>query len=150
MANHPLNDVLFPISTATENKLEDFTSSRFLQPKDIVHRQSTTGETSPHPLDGETIISLDALLRGLQLPPSRFFAELLWFYSTEIFNLDACIILFLAIFSHLCEAWLGIRPNLELWDNTSFLPSHQIANRYTLHFGPLLMGWKHGASLSFV
>jgi hypothetical protein len=56
------------------------------------------------------------LIRGLALPVSPFFRGLLDFYSLNITLLNPNYVLQIAMFVHLCEAFLGILPHLSAWD----------------------------------
>jgi hypothetical protein len=53
--------------------------------------------------------------RGLALPVSNFFKELLDYYSIEYLNLNPDGIFHTSIFVHLCEAFLGIKPHWVLF-----------------------------------
>jgi hypothetical protein len=55
------------------------------------------------------------LIRGLALPVSPFFHGLLDFYDLNLTHLSPNYILQVAIFVHLCEAFLGILPHFGLW-----------------------------------
>jgi hypothetical protein len=78
------------------------------------------------------------LIRGLALPVSPFFRGLLDFYDLNLTHLNPNSILQVAIFVHLCEAFLGILPHFGLW-------------RYLYHCRPGMAGGQHqlvgGASL---
>jgi hypothetical protein len=78
------------------------------------------------------------LIRGLALPVSPFFRGLLDFYDLNLTHLNPNSILQVAIFVHLCEAFLRILPHFGLW-------------RYLYHCRPGMAGGQHqlvgGASL---
>jgi hypothetical protein len=78
------------------------------------------------------------LIRGLALPVSPFFHGLLDFYDLNLTHLNPNSILQVAIFVHLCEAFLGILPHFGLW-------------KYLYHCRPSMAGGQHqlisGASL---
>jgi hypothetical protein len=58
-------------------------------------------------------------------PPSLHFLHgLLDHYQIELVNLNPNYILQIAIFVHLCEAFLGILPNIPLFKNYFFLKYH--------------------------
>jgi hypothetical protein len=56
--------------------------------------------------------------RGLALPTCSFFRGLLYFYGLELHHLNPNSICHIAIFIHICEAFLGIEPH---WDLFHFL-----------------------------
>jgi hypothetical protein len=77
------------------------------------------------------------LIHGLALPISPFFRGLLDFYELNLTHLNPNSIMQVAIFVHLCEAFLGIPPHFELW-------------KYLYHYRPGMAGGQHqlvGASL---
>lgn len=52
---------------------------------------------------------------GFGLPASDFFRRLLHYYGVELQHLNTNSILQIAIFVHLCEAYLGIDPHFQLF-----------------------------------
>jgi hypothetical protein len=78
------------------------------------------------------------LIRGLALPASPFFRGLLDFYSLNFTHLNPNSVLQIAVFVHLCEAFLEILPHFGLW-------------KYLYHYRPRMAGGQHqlvgGASL---
>lgn len=53
--------------------------------------------------------------RGLMLPSSNFFRGMLHFYGLTLNHLTANSVLQMLIFVHLCEAWLGVPPSINLF-----------------------------------
>ena len=53
--------------------------------------------------------------KGFGLPAGAFFRGLLRFYGLEVAHLKPNSIAQIAIFIHLCEAYLGIAPDFNLW-----------------------------------
>jgi hypothetical protein len=49
------------------------------------------------------------------VPSHQFLRLLLWYYSLELYHLTPSGILHIAAFITLCEAYLGIDPNHDLW-----------------------------------
>ena len=49
------------------------------------------------------------------MPAGAFFRGLLFFYGLEVTHLKLNSIAQIAIFIHLCEAFLGIAPHFNLW-----------------------------------
>jgi hypothetical protein len=86
----------------------------------------------------EAVVFVSFLIRGLALPVSPFFRGLLDFYDLNLTHLNPNSILQVAIFVHLCEAFLRILPHFGLW-------------RYLYHCRPGMAGGQHqlvgGASL---
>ena len=52
---------------------------------------------------------------GLGLPTCSFFRGLLYFYGLELCNLGPNSLLHVAVYIHLCEAFLGVRPHWKLF-----------------------------------
>ena len=50
----------------------------------------------------------------MNFPLSKFLLEVLKFYKIQLIHLALNSVLFLAIFVHLCEAFLGTMPSLAL------------------------------------
>jgi hypothetical protein len=86
----------------------------------------------------EAVVYVSFLIHRLALHVSPFFRGLLDFYDLNLTHLNPNSILQVAIFVHLCEAFLGILPHFGLW-------------RYLYHYRPGTTGEQHqlvgGASL---
>jgi hypothetical protein len=63
----------------------------------------------------ESVVFVPFLIWVLGLPISPFFCSLLDFYSLNLIHLNPNSILQIAIFVHLCEAYLRISPHFGLW-----------------------------------
>ena len=77
--------------------------------------QWRAGEGEDYPMEGtlETVVFRDFVERGLALPVSEFFYALLQFWGIQLHHLTPQSILHLSIFTHFCEAFLGILPPLS-------------------------------------
>jgi hypothetical protein len=75
---------------------------------------------------------------GFGLPACDFFRGLLDHYQIELVHLNPNFILQIAIFAHLCDAFLAIPPNFPLFKNYFFLKyQSSIANRKIIGYvGP--------------
>jgi hypothetical protein len=73
------------------------------------------GITVPIEDTHEFIIFIPFLICGLGLLVSPFFHGLLDYYCLNLTHLNPKSILQIAIFVHLCEAFLGINPHFGLW-----------------------------------
>jgi hypothetical protein len=69
------------------------------------------GEDLPTPNTNEIVVFSSFFQRGFGLPACDFFHRLLDHYQIELVHLNSNSILQIAIFVHLCEAFLGIPPN---------------------------------------
>ena len=63
----------------------------------------------------ETVVFRSFYEKGFMLPVGAFFRRLLFFYGLEVTHLKPYSIAQIAIFIHLCEAFLGIAPHFNLW-----------------------------------
>jgi hypothetical protein len=52
---------------------------------------------------------------GLSMPLHRFLRSLLWYYDLELHHLTPLGVLHIVALMTLCEAYLGIEPELDLW-----------------------------------
>jgi hypothetical protein len=53
--------------------------------------------------------------RGLEVPPHPFLRSLLWYYDLKLQYLTPSRVMHIAVFVTLCEAYLGVDPDLDLW-----------------------------------
>jgi Putative gypsy type transposon./Protein of unknown function (DUF390). len=102
------------------------------------------GRPAPH-YPGRSVFFLSFAMAGLVPPFSIFFMDILEFYDLQMAHLTPNAIMTLAIFAHLCEMFIGVRPSLRLfrWFFTVqpvsppsvvggcyFQPRGQVLNRY--------------------
>jgi hypothetical protein len=126
------------MSVILESDLLHLVETGVLPPKELCSWWIWRGVTVPIEDTHEAIVFVSFLIRGLALPVSPFFHGLLDFYDLNLTHLNPNSILQVAIFVHLCEAFLGILPHFGLW-------------RYLYHCRPGMAGGQHqlvgGASL---
>jgi hypothetical protein len=101
-----------------------------LLPKELCSWQICRGVTVPIEDTHESVVYVPFLIRGLALPISPFFRGLLDFYELNLTHLNPNSIPQVAIFIHLCEAFLGILPHFGLW-------------KYLYHYRPGMTGGQH-------
>jgi hypothetical protein len=104
--------------------------SEFLPPKELCSCRICRGVTIPTEDTHESVIYVPFLIRGLALPISPFFRDLLDFYRLNLTHLNPNSILQVSIFVHLCEAFLGVLPHFGLW-------------KYLYHCRPGMAGGQH-------
>nr|CAE03620.3 OSJNBb0003B01.11 [Oryza sativa Japonica Group]CAH67812.1 OSIGBa0138H21-OSIGBa0138E01.3 [Oryza sativa] len=74
------------------------------------------GEARPAPdYPGRSIFFLPFAMAGLVPPFSSFFMDVLEFYDLQMAHLTPNAVMTLAIFAHLCEMFIGVRPSLRLF-----------------------------------
>lgn len=103
-------------TTVTEGQM------RVLESQSIIPPQVTSGwrvpREDPWPIekDGECVVFTSFYeRRGLGLPLCPFMKQILSFYELDLVHFPPNAITSIAIFVHLCEAFLGIPPQLELF-----------------------------------
>jgi len=81
--------------------------------------QWRAGEGEDYPFEGtlETILFRDFVECGLAIPVSGSFHALLHFWVIQLHNLTPQSILHLSIFTHFCEAFLGIFLHFHLFQH---------------------------------
>ena len=99
------------MSQAAVQKLENM---GLLQSQAVI--QWRAGEGEDYPFEGtlETILFRDFVERGFAVPVSKFVHALLHFWGIQLHHLTPQSILHLSIFTHFCEAFLGILPHFHL------------------------------------
>ncbi|KAK1649139.1 hypothetical protein QYE76_066944 [Lolium multiflorum] len=78
-------------------------------------RVPAANEVEPLPRPGEFVLFLSFLDRGLALPSSDFFRQLLSFYNIKVSDLGPHSVQQIALFVALCECYLGCPPYFPLW-----------------------------------
>ena len=101
--------------------VQELENMGLLQAKGVI--QWRAGEGEDYPMEGtlETVMFCDFFDRGLALPVSEFFYRLLHFWGIQLHHLTPQSILHLSIFTHFCEAFLGILPHFQLFQHFFFL-----------------------------
>jgi hypothetical protein len=103
------------MSVISESDLLHLIEVGVLLPKELCSWRICRGVTVPTKDTHESIVYVPFLIRGLALPISPFFRGLLDFYELNLMHLNPNSILQVAIFIHLCEAFLGILLHFGLW-----------------------------------
>jgi hypothetical protein len=69
----------------------------------------------PIPNPSEIVMLKFHVERGLSMPPSLFFTNLLKFYGLQLHHISPNSLVFVAGYTALCEGYLGIRPRVDLF-----------------------------------
>nr|AAL58972.1 putative retrotransposon protein [Oryza sativa Japonica Group]ABF98886.1 retrotransposon protein, putative, unclassified [Oryza sativa Japonica Group] len=118
--------------------------SRRFMPESATGRETVTlGEGRPAPdYPGRSVFFLPFAMAGLIPPFSSFFMDVLEFYDLQMAHLTPNAVMTLAIFAHLCEMFIGVRPSLRLfrWFFTvqSVSPPSVVGGCYFQPRGPVL------------
>jgi hypothetical protein len=69
----------------------------------------------PIPNPSEIVMLRSHVERGLSMPPSLFFTNLLKFYGLQLHHISPNSLVSVAGYAALCEGYLGIRPRVDLF-----------------------------------
>jgi hypothetical protein len=69
----------------------------------------------PAPNSTEIVMLKSHVERGLSMPPSSFFTNLLKFYGLQLHHIAPNSLVSVASYAALCEGFLGIRPRVDLF-----------------------------------
>ena len=95
----------------SEDGIYSLVEDRILQTRAIIQWRSADGEDRPYEGTNEIVLFRSFVERGLAIPTSDFFRSLLHHWKVQLHHLTPNSILHLSIFTHLCEAFLGIQPH---------------------------------------
>jgi hypothetical protein len=117
-ASHPH---IFQPSITDEREIHKLIVNHFLPDRVILQWCTVTREDIPTPKTTEIVVFSSFFQCGFGLPACAFLQGLLDHYQIELVHLNPNSILQIAIFVHLCEAFLGISPNFPLFKKYFFL-----------------------------
>jgi hypothetical protein len=110
-ASHPKT---FQKSIADEKEILKLVHNHFLPDRELLRWWPTNGEDIPTPNTNEIVVLTSFFQRGFGLPTCKFLHGLLHHYKIELVHLNPNSILQIAVFVHLCEAFLSVPPNFSL------------------------------------
>nr|CAH67173.1 H0211B05.10 [Oryza sativa] len=90
---------------------------RRFMPESATGREVVTlgeGRPAPH-YPGRSVFFLSFAMAGLVPPFSSFFMDVLELYDLQMAHLTPNAVMTLAIFAHMCEMFIGVRPSLRLF-----------------------------------
>jgi hypothetical protein len=106
-------------SSVTEMKLEELVRDGLLRPRasrtQPEWRVPPSDHREPAPPEGYVVSFMAFHERGLGVPPSRFMRALLHYYKVELYHLAPNSISQAAIFTAVCEGYLGMEPHWNMW-----------------------------------
>jgi hypothetical protein len=73
----------------------------------------------PIPNPSKIVMLKSHVERGLSMPPSLFFTNLLKFYGLQLHHISPNSLVSMAGYTALCEGYLGIRPRVDLFQLSS-------------------------------
>jgi hypothetical protein len=117
-ASHPH---LFQAYITDESKIHKLIVNHFLPDCAMLQWYPTACEDLPTPNTNEIMVFSSFFQHGFGLSACDFFCGLLDHYQIELVHLHPNSIPQIAVFVHLCEAFLGIPPNFPFLKNYFFL-----------------------------
>jgi hypothetical protein len=112
---------LFQMFIADGSEIRKLVANHILPHRVVLQWRPATGEDLPTSNKNEIVVFSSIFQRGFGLPACDFFRILLDHYQIELVHLNSNSILQIAVFVHLCEAFLGIPPNFPSFKNYFFL-----------------------------
>jgi hypothetical protein len=111
---------MFQQSFEDESEILKLVENRFLLDRAVLQWRSAKGEGIPTPNMKQIMVFSSFFQWGFGLPAYDFLRGLLQHYQIELVHLNPNSILQIAVFVHLCEAFLGIPPSFPLFKNYFF------------------------------
>ena len=90
-------------------------AAQLLPPQEEIHWRGAADEIRPQPDVGEVIVFTEHITRGFRPPGSLFFRQVLHHYGLRPQDIGPNSILNISNFTVLCESYLQIPPNLNLF-----------------------------------
>jgi hypothetical protein len=116
-------------STVTVRDLQSLEDEGFIPSRALCSWRSAVGDQTPAPREGEIVCLVSHIDRGISFPLSDFCSAVLAHFRVQPFQLTPNSVLIMSGFAALCEGYLGVRPQLDL-----FRFYYQI-KRVTIHSG---------------
>jgi len=102
-------------SMTSEKNLETLRQRGLLLDRLVYEWTATQGESHLTPDTNQIMVFTAHCECGFGVYPSKFLQRVCTHYGIEIARMLPNTIAMLSIFTFLCEAWLGVKPYLDLW-----------------------------------
>ncbi|RLM64554.1 uncharacterized protein C2845_PM16G03080 [Panicum miliaceum] len=105
-------------AVCSEESIQKWTAADVFRPGELVEWRAPAKDEAPLPSTMEdqfVILSLTHIMCGLRMDASDFLVSVLGHYGIEWSHLTPNSITALSIFAHLCEAYLGVPPTVEVF-----------------------------------
>jgi hypothetical protein len=103
-------------STVLSGHLQKLVKQGFMTATEFVACHVREDPAIPTPKEGYVVSFMAFYERGFDTSSHWFLYSLLWHYGLELHHLTPSWVLDIATFVTLCEAYLGIDPNFDLWN----------------------------------
>jgi hypothetical protein len=101
-------------STITLGHLQKIMKHGFMSVAELESYRVPEDPAFPAPAEGYVVSFTSFYKRGFSVPPHQFLNSLMWYNGLELHHLTPSRVLYIAAFVTLCEAYLGIDPDLDL------------------------------------
>jgi hypothetical protein len=109
----------WPPCNVTKSALEARVKAGILRPlKDVEFPEwivPSVNDKEPNPPPGYVVCFLSFLDRGFGVPTGRLIRAILHYYEVELHNLNPNSVMQAAVFATVCEGFLGVPVNWNLW-----------------------------------
>jgi hypothetical protein len=113
------------VSVADESEIRKLIANHFLPYRVVLQWHLSAGEDLPTHNTNEIVVFSSSFQHGFGLLACDFFCGLLNHYQIELVHLNLNSVLEIAVFIHLCEAFLGVPPNFPL--SKSYFLKYQLS-----------------------
>jgi hypothetical protein len=133
-------------STITPGHLQKHVKQGFMLVAELTPYRVPEYPSFPAPVEGYLVSFVEFHERGISMPLHQFLHSLFWHYDLKLHHLNLLRVLYIAAFVTLCESYLGIDTELDLW-NYFFCVQHpwDPEVELTISRGMVLhVKWGHG------
>ena len=113
-------------SKLSESEISSLVNQHMLQSRAIIQWQLAEGHNRPYEKVAETVLFKSFVEQGLAIPIrlQDFLWGLIFHWGIQLYHPTPNSILHILIFVHLCEAFLGIHPHVDLFKSLFSLSPH--------------------------
>jgi hypothetical protein len=102
-------------SSNTLSHLQNLVKHGFIEVVELEAYRVAVDPVFPVCAEGYIVSFMVFYMLGFGMPLHWFLHSLLWYYGHELYHLTPSGVLHIMAFMNLCEAYLGIDPELDLW-----------------------------------
>jgi hypothetical protein len=113
-------------SWVKERKIELLRQGQVLPSADLMGCRPAGCELVPTPEPGEVVVFYEHFWRGFALPASNFLRQFLDHFHLQSHHIGVNAMMTLAAFATLCEAYLGIWPSVELFQQLLYFKTQTV------------------------
>jgi hypothetical protein len=106
---------VWPAPSTMEDQLRELVSDSLIQDQGFIEWKTPGEHRVPSLGPGEIILFISFIRVGLCLPASPFLHRFLRYFDISLNHLTPNTILYLSVFVHFCEIYLGILPSISLF-----------------------------------